>query len=405
MYMVYIATAALAVGAGEGLPVVGFTSLPPVEAAFVQGQGRGQGQTGGQAQGQGREQRPAQPPAEARGRRDAAGTQRASGNDRSGAQEPRGRAGGQQAPGQARGQETPRGQAGQRQPPARDAADRRQEPRGRSAGQPGAATGQGQPAQARGRAGGEASAAGPGSAASSRAASSGDAPGMRRGDGRITQQEIRERVSSLPAPVRRMGESRRRHEAVVGRAAALGTIWGLAPASLVVRMDRDVVRVANRRNELLLDLDERRARDLGAWELSRIDHQRVRGNAPSFCRTGEGHPVWGREWCIRQGFGLGSDGVIRWSRAQVGDVIYRRHSDRTRLDRVTLIDVLGDVVFGRLALHALGMGYDRPLSGVWIAEPAAPRILRIYAGDAVVAEMVDLDRNDRVDVLYVAHRL
>jgi hypothetical protein len=404
MIMVYIAATALAMGAGDDLPMDGNMTIASVEDALGQGQGRGQGQVQGRGQGQ------SQPPAEARGRRDAVGAQGARGSDRPREQEARGRSGGQQGPAQAqgrgqgqRGQEAPRGQAGRGQSPARDAADRRQEPRGRSDGQPGAATGQGQqraPAQARERAGGEGSGAARGSAASSRAATP-----TGSGAGRITQQEIRERVRSLPAQVRRMGESRRRHEAVVGRAAAIGTVWGLAPASLVVRTERDVVRVANHRNELLLDLDERRARELGAWELSRIDHQRVRGNAPSFCRTGEGHPVWGREWCIRQGFGLGSDGVVRWSRAPVGDVVYRRHSDRTRLDRVTLVDVLGDVVFGRLALHALGMGYDRPLTGVWIAEPAAPRILRIYAGDAVVAEMVDLDRNDRVDVLYVAHRL
>lgn len=27
---------------------------------------------------------------------------------------------------------------------------------------------------------------------------------------------------------------------------------------------------------------------------------------PAFCRTGEGHPVFGRRWCFEKGFGLGS---------------------------------------------------------------------------------------------------
>lgn len=32
---------------------------------------------------------------------------------------------------------------------------------------------------------------------------------------------------------------------------------------------------------------------------------------PAFCRTGEGHPVFGRRWCLERGFGLGSiRGVI-----------------------------------------------------------------------------------------------
>lgn len=30
-----------------------------------------------------------------------------------------------------------------------------------------------------------------------------------------------------------------------------------------------------------------------------------RGNAPKFCRTGAGHPVHGRRWCVEKGFGLG----------------------------------------------------------------------------------------------------
>jgi hypothetical protein len=34
---------------------------------------------------------------------------------------------------------------------------------------------------------------------------------------------------------------------------------------------------------------------------------------PAFCRTGEGHPVFGRRWCVERGYGLGSvrDGDLR----------------------------------------------------------------------------------------------
>jgi hypothetical protein len=31
-----------------------------------------------------------------------------------------------------------------------------------------------------------------------------------------------------------------------------------------------------------------------------------RGRGPSFCRSGAGHPVFGRRWCLEKGFGLGN---------------------------------------------------------------------------------------------------
>ena len=36
-----------------------------------------------------------------------------------------------------------------------------------------------------------------------------------------------------------------------------------------------------------------------------------------------------------------------------------------------------------------------------MAQPDGPRILRVSSGDDEVAELVDRDRDDRVDVLYV----
>jgi hypothetical protein len=35
-----------------------------------------------------------------------------------------------------------------------------------------------------------------------------------------------------------------------------------------------------------------------------------RGRGPAFCRSGEGHPVWGPEWCLEKGFGLGSRRIV-----------------------------------------------------------------------------------------------
>ncbi len=34
------------------------------------------------------------------------------------------------------------------------------------------------------------------------------------------------------------------------------------------------------------------------------------GRGPAFCRSGAGHPVWGPEWCLEKGWGLGGDRVV-----------------------------------------------------------------------------------------------
>jgi hypothetical protein len=176
---------------------------------------------------------------------------------------------------------------------------------------------------------------------------------------------------------------------------------GLDPTDLEIRIGDGSVRILNGRGALLIDMDEARARDLGAWRLRRMGDRRPTGNAPSFCRSGAGHPVFGREWCLDKGFGLGSDTNTLWSRGRIDDVIYRRTDSRARLDRGGLMDVLGDIVFGRLALHAVALGLAEPLNGVWVAEPDGPRMLRVYSGDVEVAELVDIDRDDQVEVLYV----
>ena len=48
--------------------------------------------------------------------------------------------------------------------------------------------------------------------------------------------------------------------------------------------------------------------------------------APSFCRSGAGHPRFGREWCIRKGFGLGG-GFYRYGRPSWSYSPYYRSND------------------------------------------------------------------------------
>lgn len=217
----------------------------------------------------------------------------------------------------------------------------------------------------------------------------------------MSPSEVRSLVAALPPAARAMAASARPSERMVAGALARGSARGLQPDDLEIRSGEGRVTVLNPRGEVFLDLRDDRARDLGAWELRRLGDRRPSGNAPAFCRSGEGHPVWGREWCLDKGFGLGSRSGILWSRGGIDEVIYRRPRDQDRMDRGGLIDVLGDVVLGRLALHALSIGLVDPLVGNFVADPQGPQLLRVRSGDMEVAEFVDLDRDDRFELLYV----
>ena len=57
-------------------------------------------------------------------------------------------------------------------------------------------------------------------------------------------------------------------------------------------------------------------------DLFRSQSRASRG--PSFCRSGAGHPVHGRRWCLRKGFGLGRDVFFdtrRRGRTRQGDIM------------------------------------------------------------------------------------
>ena len=219
--------------------------------------------------------------------------------------------------------------------------------------------------------------------------------------GRSAPRDLQSRIAALPAAQRRMAGSSRASERLAAGAIARGHARGLAADAFDVRSDNDRVRILNRRGDLLFDLDDRRAGDLGGWPLRRLGDQSPRANAPAFCRSGQGHPVWGREWCIEKGFGLGSRQGTVWSRGGIGDVIFRQPDYRTRLDRGGLIGVLGEIVLGRLALQSVALGYSDPLTGYWVADPSGPYILRVNSGPYEVAEFYDSDRDNDVDVLYV----
>ncbi|MBW3654813.1 MAG: hypothetical protein KY444_01805, partial [Gemmatimonadetes bacterium] len=222
----------------------------------------------------------------------------------------------------------------------------------------------------------------------------------RRGSGNGNSAASGRGSSSRESEARGRASNRSAANALQG-ALSRGRTRGLAADAVDVRTTNGRVRLQNRRGDVLMDMDESRARDLGNWQLRRLGDRQPSANAPAFCRNGQGHPVHGREWCLDKGFGLGSRSGTLWSRGSIEDVVFRRRTDGDRLDRGGLAGVLGDIVFGRLALQSLALGYDQPLMGLWVAQPDGPRILRVRSGDHDVAEFVDRDRDDRVEVLYV----
>ncbi len=295
-----------------------------------------------------------------------------------------------------RPQNPDRGNADRPQNPGRGNADRPQNPnRGNADRAQTPGRGNADRAQTPGRSNADRAAPGQGRARD-------DAPG--RGErgraGAIPAGRLRTGLDRLDPKVRPFANSVRTHERYIAGAAARGLVRGADRDDLRIEPIGDRLRVQNRRGDILLELGDEDARRLGAWDVRRLGDRRPSEHAPAFCRSGAGHPVWGRQWCLDKGFGLGSQRGYVWGRSTIDDIIWRR-TDRDRLDRGGLIDVLGDVVFGRLALHALSLGVTEPIGGVWLVEPDAPRILQVNAGGAPIAELVDLDRDDQVDVLFV----
>jgi hypothetical protein len=76
--------------------------------------------------------------------------------------------------------------------------------------------------------------------------------------------------------------------------------------------DRDRFVLRDRGRTIVLDDDD------FFWYPVRNDR------GPSFCRSGAGHPVFGIQWCLQKGYGIGRPGaVFLW-----GDDVYLRDQSR-----------------------------------------------------------------------------
>jgi hypothetical protein len=181
------------------------------------------------------------------------------------------------------------------------------------------------------------------------------------------------------------------------------------------RRDRDDDRWEDRRERDEERWEDRREREEERWEDRRDRDDRWEdrgrgereGRGPPFCRNGQGHPVHGIEWCRDKGFGGYGYGPLRWEERGWEDVILRspRRGDRGRiLDRGGLIDILGVVVYRRVASERHRLETREPLTGRWLRLRDGGRVLQIRSGAMPIAELSDLDGDGRVDVALVPRR-
>jgi hypothetical protein len=130
-----------------------------------------------------------------------------------------------------------------------------------------------------------------------------------------------------------------------------------------------------------------------------------RGDIPAFCRTGEGHPVFGWQWCVEQGFGGYSP---RWVRGRLDNIILREPRSiprRDHIDRNVLIDIMGADVFRRFEERAQRAAADGPIVGRLIeSDVEGGQVLQLRAGDVPLAELTDLNGDRRVDVVLLNDR-
>jgi hypothetical protein len=214
-------------------------------------------------------------------------------------------------------------------------------------------------------------------------------------------------TNDIRPDLRRRIASDRWAERVAAGALAHAFARNVSSNAFVIAPSGQMMLVRNRNGDVLVALDEDRARNLGGWKVKPVD-DRIGEGAPSFCRSGAGHPNWGRQWCLDKGFGLGVDNSlngVRWGRnLDANDIVFVREPTSATLTRAALEAVLGQRAVDRLAVHAITLGLVDPLVGTWRTDPAGPRVLLVSSGNYPVAEIVHTDRDLRSDRMVVALR-
>lgn len=179
-----------------------------------------------------------------------------------------------------------------------------------------------------------------------------------------------------------------------------GSVRGGGGPIIVPSRPAEGVAYGTRYPDRRFDYDRRFDRD---WMFD-IRGRSARSRGPSFCRSGFGHPNFGRTWCVNKGYGLGSHDLfwisVGWGNFafQFGRVSHvRQWYGWHDFDHYQLNILLGPSLFGRIAQHGYACGWHSPLAGVWFGDPWQGYHLRVYSGPYAVAELYDWDGDGWVD--------
>lgn len=147
------------------------------------------------------------------------------------------------------------------------------------------------------------------------------------------------------------------------------------------------------------------------------------GNGPPFCRSGQGHPVHGWEWCVAKGWAAGPQygtpsRIQEWIEVVWEDARFRepartrgnrRHQRRDRewMGRRELAQLAGDAVvrriqeYGRSSRVAPGDRADPGMRGRWVRGDFEGVALEIQIGDVPVAYLHDPYERGRAESVFL----
>lgn len=178
-------------------------------------------------------------------------------------------------------------------------------------------------------------------------------------------------------------DERRRNDTRAGRAT------GRTEDARSTRTDRERWENRDRDRDRDWERERNRKRDR-EWN----DHDRRRNKKSNarFCRDGSGHPVFGREWCRDRGWGANGD----WGPVDFGRVIWSAPTQRRDVYRGSALDA----ILGRSTRARFDSMNRRsePLDGTWLRTQYGD-VLRLTAGSRPFAELLDRNRDGRVDLI------
>jgi hypothetical protein len=74
------------------------------------------------------------------------------------------------------------------------------------------------------------------------------------------------------------------------------------------------------------------------------------------------------------------------------------------VNQPTIGDILGDVILGRLNRFGRESGLTGSLDGRWVPVASGGSVLQLRMGGLPIAELADLNRDGRADVVLLNHR-